>query len=100
MKYKNEILVNGKGEILEILQEPREISEEDKDKLFIVPLEGYYEVFNEQRYDKAKWDFKLKQWVGVGEQRPIPTPQITETQKLWDAVNYLISSGYNVERTE
>ena len=88
------VLINEEGQLLEI--DPKTIESDS----ILVPLEGYYEVFNEQRYDKSKWDFKLKQWVGVGEQRPIPNPQITETQKLWDAVNYLISSGYNVERTE
>jgi len=79
MKYKNEVLVNGKGELLEILQEPIKISEEDKDKLFIVPLDGYYEIFNEQRYPQARWDFKLKTWTGTGEQKPdvkpIPSPE-------------------------
>ena len=77
MKYKNEVLVNEKGELLEILQEPREIAEGYKDKLFIVPLEGYYEVFNAQGYPCAKYDFKSKFWKGFYE------PKFDEKKKIW-----------------
>lgn len=78
------VLINKEGQLLEI--DPKTIESDS----ILVPLEGYYEVFNEQRYDKAKWDFKLKHWVGVGEQRPIPTPQVDEVTKLKADVDYLL----------
>ena len=78
------VLINKEGQLLEI--DPKTIESDS----ILVQLEGYYEVFNEQRYDKAKWDFKLKQWVGVGEQRPIPTPKVDEMTKLKADVDYLL----------
>ena len=65
-------IVNQKGELLEILQEEKEL-EEGKS---LVPLSNYYDVLNLERYDIAIWDFELKKWIGKGEQRPIPEPQI------------------------
>lgn len=82
----NQVLINDKGELIVILQEVKEPQENE----FIVPLDSYYEVFNEQRYDKARWDFNLQQWVGVGEQRPIEVQPISETQKLWDMIDYML----------
>ena len=72
------VFINDKGELLEILQTEKEPQEDES----IVLLEGYYEVFNEQRYESAKWNFDLNKWVGVGEQRPIAIPQISEVQEL------------------
>lgn len=72
------VLINSKGELLEILQEPKEAGEDQ----YIVPLEGYYEVLNEQRFESAKWDFDLEKWVGAGEQRPEPPKESTELDKL------------------
>ena len=57
-------LINKEGEMLEILQSEYVIAEEDKDKLFIVPLEGYYEVFNVCGFKYAKYNFKTKSWQG------------------------------------
>ena len=65
------VLISGKGELLEILQTEKEPQENES----IVTLDGYYEVFNEQRYESAKWDFELNKWVGVREQRPTPLIQ-------------------------
>ena len=65
------VLINDKGELLEILQEPKEPQESES----IILLDGYYEVFNVERYEQAKWDFEVGKWVGVGEQRPTPLPQ-------------------------
>ena len=72
------VLINDKGELLEILQAPKEAQENES----IVTLEGYYQVLNEQRYESAKWNFELSKWVGVGEIRPIEIPQISEVQEL------------------
>jgi len=76
------VFINDKGELLEILQEPKEPQENES----IVLLEGYYEILNEQRYELAKWDFELNKWVGLGEQRPIAIPQISEVQELQSRV--------------
>ena len=57
-------LINDKGELLEILQSEYVVSEEDKDKKFIVPLKGYYEVFNVCGFNYAKYSFKTKSWQG------------------------------------
>lgn len=59
------VLINEEGEFLKL--NPKEIEGDSK----LVPLEGYYEVLNEQRYNKSIWDFNLQQWIGVGEQRPV-----------------------------
>ena len=72
------VLINDKGELLEILQTEKEPKETES----IVSLEGYYEVFNVERYESTKWDFELNKWVGLGEQRPIAIPQISEVQEL------------------
>ena len=71
-------LIDNNGEFLEILQEPKEPQENES----IVLLDGYYEVFNVERYESAKWDFELNKWVGVGEIRPITIPQISEAEEL------------------
>lgn len=56
-------MVNDQGKLLEILQEDREPWEGE----FKVPLAGYYERLNDDRYPDAKYDFENKVWVGVGE---------------------------------
>ena len=76
------VLINDKGEVLEILQTEKEPQENES----IVLLDGYYEIFNMERYELAKWDFDLIKWVGVGEQRPIAIPQISEVQELKERV--------------
>ena len=53
---------------------------------FKVPLVGYYEVFNVQRYLAARYDFPTKAWVGVNEPIPIPTPQVTEIDIIQSAL--------------
>lgn len=84
------VLINEEGQLLEI--DPKVINEDS----ILVPLRGYYEVLNELRYPKAIWDFDIKDWVGVGEQRPIEVQPISETQKLWDMIDYLVNSSYEV----
>lgn len=56
------VIINEMGEILEI--DPKEINEDS----ILVPLDGYYEVFNVQKFPYAKWDFELKKWVGFHKQ--------------------------------
>jgi len=72
------VLIDNNGELLEILQTEKEPQEGES----IVLLEGYYEIFNEQRYKQAKWNFDLNKWVGLGEQRPVVIPQISEVEEL------------------
>lgn len=67
-------LISNKGELLEILQASREPLEGQQ----IVPLDGYYELFNLEHYNTAVWDFELKKWKGVGEPNIIPEPQPSE----------------------
>lgn len=69
----NNCIVSEQGEMLEILQDEKELQEGQ----FLVPLSNYYEVLNEQRYDNAIWDFEQEKWVGAGEQRPIVIPETT-----------------------
>lgn len=90
------VLVNDKGEFLEILQEEKEPLEGQH----IVPLDGYYEVFNLEHYNTAVWDFKLKKWKGVGEPIPVPEPEPSETEKLKndlvlvkEAVDFIVMNG-------
>ena len=59
----NPVLINGKGELLEILQELRDPQEGEH----IVPLDGYYEVFNVQGFKSAKYDFESQSWKGYHE---------------------------------
>ena len=61
---------------MEILQEGQ--AAELQEGQSIVPLMDYYEIRNEQRYDNAVWDFEQKKWVGIGEQRPLVTPQTSD----------------------
>ena len=86
----NQVLINEKGELLEILQEPREPQENEH----VVSLQGYYEVLNEQRFNQTIWDFDQNMWIGVGEQSPVEIQPISETQKLWDMIDYLVNSSY------
>lgn len=71
-------LVNENGELLEILQEERE----PQTREHIVPLDGYYEVFNTQLYSQAVWDFTEKKWKGVGDPNIPPEPLPTEIDIL------------------
>ena len=71
-------VVNEQGNLLEILQ--KDILENECE--FKVKLSNYYDVLNGQRYPNAKYDFKLKTFVGVGEQRPLPISEPTETEML------------------
>lgn len=77
-------LVNEKGELLEILYEEKELL----DGQHVVPLEGYYEVFNTQLYSQAVWDFELKKWKGVGEPNIPPVPQPTENEVLKSDIDF------------
>lgn len=77
-------LVNNKGEYLGVLQKEKEPLEGQH----LVPLEGYYEVFNAQLYSQAVWSFKLKKWVGVGEPNVPPIPQPTETEVLKSDIDF------------
>lgn len=77
-------LVNNKGELLEILQEEKEPLEGQA----IVPLLGYYEVFNVEHYNTTVWDFELKRWKGVGEPNVPPIPQPTETEVLKSDIDF------------
>jgi len=72
------VLISDAGKLLEILQTEKEPQKNES----IVTIEGYYEVFNEQKYESAKWDFNLNKWVGVGEIRSIIIPQPSEVQEL------------------
>lgn len=83
-------LIDEKGKLLTI--NPKNTIENS----MLVSLIGYYEVLNEQRYSEAKWDFDIKCWVGVGEQRQIEIQPISEIQKLWDMIDYLVNSSYEV----
>lgn len=78
------VLINNKGELLEILQEEREPLEGQ----VIVPLLGYYEVFNIEHYDAAVWDFKLEKWIGFGEPSIPPVPQPTEYDILKSEIDF------------
>lgn len=70
----NKCLVNIKGELLEILQEEKE----PQTGAYIVPLDGFYDILNIQKYDQAVWSFEQSKWVGVGEPNIplIPEPPI------------------------
>lgn len=70
----NNCIVNEQGELLEILQEGQE--KDLQEGQFLVPLSNYYDVLNIERYYMSVWDFAQEKWVGQGEQRPIPEPQI------------------------
>ena len=74
--------VNKEGRMIEIPQEEREPFEGE----IKVPLEGYYEVFNVQRYLAARYDFPTKAWVGVGEPIPVPIPEPTEIDIIQSAL--------------
>lgn len=84
----NYCFVNEQGEMLCIPPYDREPIEGE----IKVPLDGYYEVFNEQHYSEARYDFELSAWAGVGEPVPIPNPSITEEQKAIDMMKYLMQS--------
>lgn len=77
-------LVNDKGEYLEILY----LEKEPKAGEHIVPLDGYYEVFNVEHYNTAVWDFEIKKWKGVGEPNVPPIPQPTETEVLKSDIDF------------
>lgn len=79
-------LVNSDGELLEILQIDRKITDGE----FKVPLSNYYEILNIERYPKTIWDFKLKTWIGVGKPIIPPTPEPSEFEKLKANVDYLL----------
>lgn len=81
----NNCIVNNQGELLEILQTGQE--KELQQGQSLVPIHGYYEVRNEQRYDSAVWDFSLKKWVGLGQQRPVLTPKTSEIEILQAKLN-------------
>lgn len=78
----NNCIVNEQGELLEILQEEREPQTGEH----IVPLDGYYEVFNVQHYSQAVWDFTENKWKGVGEPNIPPEPQPSEVDILKEKV--------------
>lgn len=52
------VTINGKGELLWIDPPVVEVSD------ILVPLEGYYEVFNDQGYPCAKYNLNTKTWEG------------------------------------
>lgn len=83
----NQVLINQNGELLEILQN---IIKPEKGQ-FIVTLDGYYDVFNVQGYKKAKWDFDLNKWVGVGDTVTI-IQKTTEEQKALDLIKIAMYS--------
>lgn len=87
----NNCIVNKQGEMLEILQNDREIQHDE----ITVSLVGYYEVFNAQRYNKAIYDFDLKSWVGIGEQIQIASNVPTYSDRLL-ALEQVISSMLGV----
>lgn len=78
MNIETKVIVNENGELLEILQEEKELEEGQ----IIVPLSNYYDVLNLGRYPSAIWSFDLKKWIGQGEQRPIIPQQPSEIEIL------------------
>jgi hypothetical protein len=78
-------LINGQGELLEILQEGQE--KEVQEGQFLVSLSNYYDVLNLERYPNAIWDFELKMWIGIGEQRPVVVPMPSEMDILQAKLN-------------
>jgi len=102
----NQVLINEKGELLEILQDLKEPQEGE----YIVPIEGYYEVFNIQGFKYAKYDFEAQLWEGyhkpfyngkewvesateeeIAIARPIVKKVVSETEKLWDIIDRLMA---------
>ena len=75
--------VDEEGKLLEI--DPKHTTEDD----ILVPLDGYYEVFNEQGYLDARYDFDIKDWVGVGDPRPIVPDTPSDIETLKSDVDYL-----------
>lgn len=75
-------IINDKGELLEILQEEREPVTGEH----IVPLDGYYEVFNVEHYNTAVWDFTENKWKGVGKPNIPPEPQPSEVDILKEKI--------------
>lgn len=76
-------MVNEQGVLVDIPQVDREPNEGE----FKVPLQGYYEKLNEDRYDIAVWSFDLEKWIGQGEQRPIIPQQPSEIEILQAKLN-------------
>lgn len=92
----NMCIVNTNGELLEILQSDREAQEGE----FKLPLDGYYEVFNIQRYSQAVWDFTENKWKGVGEPILVPEPEPSEVDVLkkdlisvQEALDFIVMNG-------
>lgn len=85
-------LVNDKGEYLEILYEEKEPLENQR----IVPLEGYYDVFNVDNYSQAVWDFELNKWIGLGEPNIPHIPKPTEIEILRQEKEVLAKSVYEL----
>lgn len=73
-------IVNEEGELLQIVVN---FNDELPEGETLVPLEGYYEVLNDQKYEKSIWSFTESKWIGAGEIRPdIPVaPSETEVIK-------------------
>lgn len=71
-------MVDEQGKLADIPQAEREPNEGE----YKVPLQGYYEKLNKDRFEDAQWDFGIKDWVGVGEQRPISAPQPLAEERI------------------
>lgn len=71
-------LINDNGELLEILQEEKELKKGQS----IVPLSNYYDVRNLERYDSSIWSFELEKWIGQGEQRAEPLPPLPTSEDM------------------
>ena len=89
----NNCIVNEQGELLEILQEGQE--KELQEGQFLVPLSNFYDVLNLERYPTAIWSFELKKWVGKGEQKPMPEPQIKV-----DLEDYILDLEFRISMLE
>lgn len=80
------VLINEHGDLLEI--DPKKTNE----KSILVELDGYYEIISIDGYESAKYDFELKKWFGFGKQRFANLQTISETQKIWDTLDYLMKA--------
>ena len=76
---REEAIVNQDGELLQIV-----INFEDElpEGETLVPLAGYYDVLNVERYEKSVWNFTENKWVGAGEVVPEVPVLPSETEVL------------------
>lgn len=82
-------IVNKDGKLVENLN----IDREPIDGEFKVSMMGYYERLNDDKYPDARYDFDIKDWVGVGVPRPLPSLEPNSD-------DYLLELDYRLSKLE